>query len=274
MPKIAVDGLHEALGLVRERECRVEPQQRHDGTHDATRSGQIVGRIRNERDRSAPTRRHSSRRRRQAGRATPARCSGPPRNSTMSTRRPNNARRFTSIMRGPIVHVTRRTAPLMIDTADALTAFAASAATRTRARSRHRIHARENLSRGVVPAADRRRRQRRVHRSARDGRSVGARAAARRARRREDHARRAPGSRSAAAGGRHGAAGVRHADRRGARRPSLAGGLCASWCADCSAWSSPRRTRAPTGRAGRCPPSSRNTRSTTCGTSPRCAQAC
>ncbi len=59
---------------------------------------------------------------------------------------------------GRIVHVTRRPQPLMIDTADALTAFVAGAAARTHARARHRVHAREDLSRRAVPAADRRRR--------------------------------------------------------------------------------------------------------------------
>ena len=64
-----------------------------------------------------------------------------------------------------------------------------------------------------------------------------------------------------------GAAGVRHADRRGARRTSRRRSATPSWRAACSASSSPRRTRAPTGRAARCPPRSRNTRSTTCATS-------
>ena len=52
--------------------------------------------------------------------------SGPRRNSTMSMMTPNNARRFPSIMR-PGLYTSPGEPPLMIDTADALTAFSDNA---------------------------------------------------------------------------------------------------------------------------------------------------
>ena len=91
---------------------------------------------------------------------------------------------------------------------------------------------------------------------------------------RQGHARRSPGSRSAAARGGARAAGVRYPDCGGAGGLSRAGRVTRNWRGACSGWNSTRRTRAPTGHAVHFRPSSRNTRSTTCVTCCRCAPAC
>ena len=167
---------------------------------------------------------------------------------------------------GPIVHVTRRTAPLMIDTADALTAFAASAARATRSRSTPNSCARKPIARSCACC--------RSPTAATPSASTRSRIA--------DLSALAPLL------GAPGVVKIMHAARQdlevllpavGMVQPvfdtqiaaALAGHPSQVGYAELArrllGVELPRRTRAPTGRAARCPPRSRNTRSTTCGTS-------
>ena len=268
-------GLQEALGLVARAQTPARNHSSVTTVPTSSCSGQLLRRGRHERGHRSPRRRRSAQRRRPAGLSTPARSPARARNRTMSTmtseqcaeihkhngapdctRHPENGAlddrhcRCADSVRSP---APRAQPALALDTefmrektyraelvpaADRATAIGRRASIRSRCRT----------SRALVPL-------------------LGA------PRRGEDHARRSPGSRSAAARGGAGAPGVRHADRRGARRTSRRRSVMPSSRGGCSAWNSPRRTRAPTGRGGRCPPSSRNTRSTTCATSPRCAHS-
>ncbi len=181
------------------------------------------------------------------------RCSGPRRNSTMSTTTPNNARRFASIMTAGLYTSPGDPPTLMIDSADALTAFVAGAT------NAHRLALDTEFMREKTYRAELCLVQIAIGEDAvcidplalASSRPRAAGAAAHVARRGQGDACRAPGSRGAAAGCRTGATGVRHADRRRAGRPSFAGGLRGTHAAAARCGICPRRTRAPTGRAVR-----------------------
>ena len=142
--------------------ARVEPHQRHarnrpgSATSAAVRSGIEHGRGHDQPSRptfSATSDDEQPCRRRQRLRPAPQQDDVDYTAEQCAEIRKHNA--------GRIVHVTRRTSALMIDTADCADRLRCQRRARARARARHGIHAREDLSRRVVPVAACRRAARR-----------------------------------------------------------------------------------------------------------------
>ena len=127
-PKTAVMVCTNRSGFFASENAIAEPQQRHQRVHDQFAAASDRGNRGNERDHDradtatfiTTTMRKQGRRRRQCLRSATQQYDVDETAEQCAEIHKHNAR--------AIVHVTRRTAPLMIDTADALTAFAASAA--------------------------------------------------------------------------------------------------------------------------------------------------
>ena len=118
----------EALAFLRERERDAEPQQRHDGARRRAAAASERGAVGIERSDDRRARRRFTATTMASSAGDAGSCSGP---RAQQHDVDDDAEQCAEIHKhnaGRIVHVTRRTAPLMIDTADALTAFAASAA--------------------------------------------------------------------------------------------------------------------------------------------------
>ena len=156
MPKIAVDRLQEALGLVGERE-------RHAGTTAGVTTVptiscicQLSGGLGHERVRPARTQRHSPRRRRRAGRSRRRQLSGPRAQQNDVDETSEQCAEIHKHNAGP--DCTRHPENGALDDRHCRCADSVRRQRRERAGAlaRHRVHAREDLPRGVVPAADRR----------------------------------------------------------------------------------------------------------------------
>ena len=127
-PKNAVMVCTKRSGFFASAKATWNHSERHDDAHDELERRELRGAVGMSDTTIAADRDVQPRPRWRAARGDAGKFSGPRAQQDDVDETSEQCAEIRKHNAGPIVHVTRRTAPLMIDTADALTAFAASAA--------------------------------------------------------------------------------------------------------------------------------------------------